>query len=54
MRGSDQHSGRLFAYVNLESRIAPDHPLRLIREIANEALAKLNKAFEELYSREGR
>jgi len=54
MRGSDQQSGRLFAYVNLESRIAPDHPLRLIREIANEALAKLNKAFEELYSREGR
>lgn len=54
MRGSDQQSGALFAYVDLESRIAADHPLRLIREIVNEALTSLDKAFEELYAREGR
>jgi transposase len=54
MRGSDQQAGALFAYVNLDSRIAAGHPLRLIREIVNEALARLNEAFETLYAREGR
>lgn len=54
MRGSDQQAGRLFAYVDLESRIAKDHPLRLIREIVNEALAGLSETFEKLYAREGR
>jgi len=54
MRGSDQRAGSLFAYVDLETRIGKDHPLRLIREIVNEALAGLNKAFEGLYAREGR
>jgi transposase len=44
----------LFAYVDLESRIPRDHPLRLIREIVNEALAKLDKVFDELYADEGR
>jgi transposase len=54
MRGSDQQPGSLFAYVDLESRIARDHPLRLIREIVNEALSALNRSFEELYAQEGR
>ena len=32
MRGSDQHSGSLFSYVDLEMRVPKDHPLRAIRE----------------------
>ena len=31
--GSDQSSGNLFSYVDLEERVPDDHPLRLIREI---------------------
>lgn len=54
MRGSDERSGSLFSYVDVESRIAADHPLRLIREITNEALAGLDAAFERLYATEGR
>jgi hypothetical protein len=27
MRGSDQRSGELFSYVDLEKRVRPDHPL---------------------------
>nr|MBA3517199.1 IS5/IS1182 family transposase [Hyphomicrobiales bacterium] len=35
MRGSDQRSGALFSYVDLEARVRPDHPLRPIRAIVN-------------------
>jgi transposase len=51
MRGSDVRSGSLFSYVDLEARVRPDHPLRVIREIANAALASLNEDLEALYPR---
>ena len=35
MRGSDQTSGSLFSYVDLEARIPAKHPLRAIRQIVN-------------------
>ena len=55
MRGSDRRSGELFSYVDVESRIRPDHPLRTIRGIVNEALSSMSGAFEDLYaSRKGR
>ena len=54
MRGSDQQTGSLFSYVNLEGRIAADHPLRLIRELVNEALAQLDRSFAKLYAEDGR
>jgi transposase len=49
MRGSDDRSGSLFSYVDLERRVRADHPLRTIREIANAALADLSKEFGVLY-----
>ena len=49
MRGSDERSGSLFSYVDLEARVRPDHPLRTIREIANAALADLSEEFAALY-----
>jgi len=49
MRGSDGRSGSLFSYVDLEARVRSDHPLRLIREIANAALADLTVEFAALY-----
>jgi transposase len=49
MRGSDERSGSLFSYVDLEARVRSDHPLRTIREIANAALADLTKDFAVLY-----
>jgi hypothetical protein len=54
MRGDDQVCGRLFSYLDLEKRVRADHPLRLIREIANAALAALTGTFEPLYSPLGR
>jgi transposase len=49
MRGSDVRSGSLFSYVDLEARVRGDHPLRVIREIANAALIDLSGEFEVLY-----
>jgi transposase len=54
MRGTDERSGQLFSYVDLESRVRRDHPLRVIREIANEALVSLTPDFSALYSKVGR
>jgi transposase len=51
MRGSDERTGALFSYVDVEARIRGDHPLRRIREIANAALAALDEDFEVLYAR---
>ena len=54
MRGSDERSGSLFSYVDLEARVRKDHPLRTIREIANAALRDLSKDFDRLYTDFGR
>jgi transposase len=54
MRGSDERTGSLFSYVDLEARVRGDHPLRTIREIANAALSDLSRAFSALYTDFGR
>lgn len=54
MRGSDESSGSLFSYVDLEARVRGDHPLRVIRAIANAALIDLSIAFAALYTDFGR
>jgi transposase len=54
MRGSDERSGSLFSYVDLEFRIPQSHPLRAIRMIVNAALADLSAEFEAMYSPLGR
>ena len=54
MRGTDEASGSLFSYVDLEERIPAGHPLRKIRQIVNDALASLDAEFEALYTDFGR
>lgn len=54
MRGSDEMSGSLFSYVDLETRIPAGHPLRKIRQVVNEALTSLDGAFSSLYTDFGR
>ena len=50
MRGSDRRSGELFSYVDVETRVRSDHPLRAIRSIVNETLDALTGEFEALYA----
>jgi transposase len=49
MRGSDRRSGELFSYVDVETRVRSDHPLRAIRSIVNETLEALTGEFDALY-----
>ena len=54
MRGTDERSGSLFSYVDLETRVPKDHPLRTIREIVNGALSQLSAEFAAMYAPLGR
>jgi len=54
MRGSDERSGELFSYVDLEKRVRSDHPLRTIRSLTDRALETLSGDFAALYSETGR
>ena len=53
-RGDDGICGGLFSYIDLEQRVRADHPLRLIRQIANAALHALSGEYAKLYSPIGR
>ena len=54
MRGTDEASGSLFSYVDLEARIPARHPLRKIRQVVNEALASLDAELAAFYTDFGR
>jgi len=54
MRGSDERTGELFSYVDLEKRVPAKHPLRLVRGVVNEVLAALDSDFSKAYAQGGR
>jgi transposase len=54
MRGEDLQQDELFSYGSLEERIPPDHPLRPIRAMVDEALKDLSRRFDEIYPEDGR
>jgi len=54
LRGTDDKTGALFSYVDLEARVRMDHPLRTIRVLVNNALDRLQGDFAALYSGLGR
>ena len=54
MRGSDQRTGELFSYVDLEKRVPAEHPLRLVRSVVKEVLAPLDGDFSKAYADSGR
>lgn len=54
MRGTDERTGSLFSYVDLEARVRADHPLRTIRSVVNKALVAMESELACLYSGTGR
>jgi transposase len=54
MRGGPEETKQLFSYVDIEDRIAADHPLRAVRGLVEEVLAELSREFAKLYSHTGR
>jgi hypothetical protein len=54
MREPDCRTEQLFSYVSPETLVPKDHPLRVIRVLANAALERLSPKFAKLYSAIGR
>lgn len=54
MRGEDRKQSELFSYVSAEARIRADHPLRAIRKMTDEALQKISRKLDKVYSPLGR
>lgn len=54
MRGETDKQPGMFSYVDLESRIPKQHPIRKIRRIVDKALPALEPAFATMYSDRGR
>ncbi|HEX3584326.1 MAG TPA: IS5 family transposase [Thermoanaerobaculia bacterium] len=54
MRGTDTKQSSMLCLVSPESRVPESHPLRAIKKLADEALARLSPVFDAMYSSEGR
>ena len=54
MRGYSDSQPMIIAYINLEKRVPPDHPLRKIKPLADQELKRLSPLFSEMYSHTGR
>ena len=54
MRGDDQQPDSMFSYVSPEQRVPRDHPLRPIRQLVDDILRDMSRAFDKLYSSVGR
>ena len=50
MRGTDHFTESLFIMRKLEDYVPADHPLRPIRAMVNEALARLDALFQQMYA----
>jgi hypothetical protein len=54
MRGREAGIEGLFGCAPLEQRIPADRPLRMLKGLADAALAELSDRFEALHSKSGR
>src|SRR5687768_2239974 len=55
MRGKADRQAVLFvAAIDLETRVRADHPLRAVKRMADEGLAKMSRRFDDAYADEGR
>ena len=54
MHGTDHQTSQMFSHLSPEQMVPEDHPLRVIRPLANAALDRLLLAFSKLYLAIGR
>jgi len=54
MRGEERRQRAMLVVIDPEKRVAKDHPLRRIKQLAQEALAQLGPVFDQMYSAVGR
>ncbi len=54
MRGEEQRQRAMLVVIDPEKRVAKEHPLRRIKQLAEAALAQLSPVFAQMYSTLGR
>jgi transposase len=54
MRGENTKQASMVMLMSPESRVPNDHPIRTIKKLADEALTKLSRSFDRMYSQVGR
>jgi len=54
MRGRRDPQITMLAFIDLEERVPPDHPLRTIKRLADQALADLSPELDAMYADGGR
>ena len=54
MRGRRSPQSTMLAFVNLEERVPPDHPLRVVKRVADDVLDRMSGDFDRMYSQIGR
>ena len=54
MRGQQDPQVKMLAFVDLEARVPPEHPLRIIKALADQALAAPSPEFNHMYREVGR
>jgi transposase len=54
VRGRRDPQVTMLTFIDLEARVPPDHPLRSIKRLADEALAELSSVFDRMYAEGGR
>jgi transposase len=54
MRGRRNPQASMLAFVDLEERVPPQHPLRAMKRFADRALAQLSPTFDAMYGTAGR
>jgi transposase len=54
MRGNDHQQAGMYSYLSPEERVHKDHPLRIVRAMADEALKSMSKGFDAMYAKVGR
>ena len=53
MRGRRNPQATMLAFVNLDERVPPDHPLRIIKRVADDVLDRMSSDFDQMYSKIG-
>ena len=54
MRGRRNPQSTMLAFVNLDERVPQDHPLRIIKGVADDVLDRMSGDFDKMYSKIGR
>lgn len=54
MRGKPDYQSQIYYPIDIESWIAPDHPLRAVKRRADEVLSAMRKDFDRAYAKVGR